>query len=162
MSISDFDIKTGSNLEPSELEVGFDRFFHNILPHIDHVQAGRLIHKIDYLGLVPRDKTEVAYGASYDITGEIQGLIESVRAMRSSVMTQEGKMREDVTPREMKEVVTSTTSLMNLLMKSHEKLMSFDRARALEQATVDILRELGGEEIVSQFVEMMEARLEKD
>lgn len=162
MSTEGFDVKSGPNLEPSEFELEFDRFFHNVLPHVDQNQASRLVRKIDSMGLVPRDDAEVAYGANYDITIEIQGLIDSVRAMRNSVMDDRGRMREGITPREMKEVVTSTTSLMNLLMKSHEKLMSFERARALEQATVDILRDLGGEEIVSQFVEMMEARLEKD
>jgi len=162
VSTEGFDVKSGPNLEPSEFELEFDRFFHNVLPHVDQNQASRLVRKIDSMGLVPRDDAEVAYGANYDITIEIQGLIDSVRAMRNSVMDDRGRMREGITPREMKEVVTSTTSLMNLLMKSHEKLMSFERARALEQATVDILRDLGGEEIVSQFVEMMEARLEKD
>ena len=61
----------------------------------------------------------------------------------------------------MKEVVTSTTSLMTLLMKAHDKLMTFDRMRAIEQSTVDILRQMGGEEIVENFVKMMEERLER-
>lgn len=171
MSLDDFDVKSGSSVEPSRIEIELDRFMFNILPHLNEQQGRKLVTRISTLELVPHSETEeIAYGANYDITVEVQGLISAVRAMQNSVMTPEGKIREGITPREMKEVVTSTSSLMNLLMKSHEKLMTFERQRALEQSTVDVLRELGdsglgdrkGEEIVSLFVEMMEARLEKD
>lgn len=171
MSLGDWDVKSVGNIAPSELETEFERFYHNILPHLDTVMATKLYARINTLELVPHvDAEDVAYGANYDITIEVQGLISAVRAMQNSVMDERGRIREGITPREMKEVVTSTSSLMNLLMKSHEKLMTFDRQRALEQATVDALRALGdggfdgmkGEEIVSRFVEMMEARLEKD
>lgn len=171
MTLGDFDVKSGGSIEPSQLETEFERFYHNVLPHLTTAMATKLYARINTLELVPHvGADDVAYGANYDITVEVQGLISAVRAMQNSVMDERGRIREGITPREMKEVVTSTSSLMNLLMKSHEKLMTFDRQRAMEQATVDVLRALGdggfaglsGEEIVSRFVEMMEARLEKD
>jgi hypothetical protein len=160
MSLDDFDIKVEERSEPSILEMDFERFYHNVLPHLTGPQAVTLVTRVHTLELVPIADRDVTYGAEYDMTSEVEGLIQSVRAMRSSVMTEDGRMRTDVTPREMKDVVTATSSLMNLLMKSHEKLMDFDRQRALEQATIDTIREMGGEEIVSQFVENMAARLE--
>jgi hypothetical protein len=160
MSLDDFDIKVEERSEPSILEMDFERFYHNVLPHLTGQQAVTLVTRVHTLELVPIADRDVTYGAEYDMTSEVEGLIQSVRAMRSSVMTEDGRMRTDVTPREMKDVVTATSSLMNLLMKSHEKLMDFDRQRALEQATIDTIREMGGEEIVSQFVENMAARLE--
>ena len=113
--------------------------------------------------LIPDQQENTAYGANYDLKQEVQGLINAVRAMQGSVM-HDGKMRQDVTPKEMKEVVTSTTQLMNLLMKYHRELLSMDRMRILEKSTVDVLQKLSdkyGEEIVTEFVKMMEDRLEE-
>ncbi|RLA60687.1 MAG: hypothetical protein DRQ89_12445 [Epsilonproteobacteria bacterium] len=160
MSLDDFDVQAEVKEEPTLLEADFERFYHNVLPHLTGPQAVLLLTRVNTLELVPIADRDVTYGAEYDMTSEVEGLIQSVRAMRNSVMTEDGRMRTDVTPREMKDVVTATSSLMNLLMKSHEKLMDFDRHRALEQATIDILRGMGGEEIVTKFVENMEARLE--
>lgn len=162
MSLDGFDIQAEEKAEPTQLEMDFERFYHNVLPHLSGPQATMLVARVHTLELVPVADRDVTYGAEYDMTSEVEGLIQSVRAMRGSVMTEDGRMRTDVTPREMKDVVTATSSLMNLLMKSHEKLMDFDRQRALEQATIEILREMGGEEIVTKFVENMEARLEAE
>ena len=161
MSLDGFDAKTGEAIEPDKLEQDFERFYHNVLPHLPEALGRKLLTRIGTLDLVPHAGGDVVYGANYDITAEVEGLIRAVRAMQNSVMHEDGKIRADVTPREMKEVVTSTTSLMNLLMKAHAQLMTFDRQRAVEQSTVDVLREMGGEEIVENFVKMMEERLER-
>ena len=161
--LKDFDIRVDSSPDPSLIEQDFERFYFNVLPHLLPDQASKLIQKISLLELIPDQRGNSAYGASYDLKQEIQGLIDAVRALQNSVM-HDGKMRQDVTPREMKEVVTSTAQLMNLLMKYHRELLSMDRMRALEQATVEVLQELSdrhGEQIVSTFVKMMEDRLEE-
>lgn len=159
--LSGFDAKT-TGPEPDALQLDFERFMHNTLPYLFPAQAKALIKKLHDAEIIPpADSADIEYGANYDITIEVEGLIQSVRAMRNTVMDEQGRVREGITPREMKEMITATTALMNLLMKSHEKLMTFDRQRALEQSTVDVLRELGGEEIVSTFVELMEERLEQ-
>ena len=158
--LSGFDVKSEGSPEPDILAQEFERFYHNVLPHLFPTQAKQILTRINTLELVPfvgNEREDIEYGANYDITLEVEGLIQSVRAMRNTVMDEQGRVKEGITPKEM---ITATTSLMNLLMKSHEKLMTFDRHRALEQATVDVLRQLGGEEIVGTFVEMMESRLE--
>lgn len=164
--LAGFDIKAGQVPDPDLLRVEFERFYHNVLPHLREGEARLLIQRINNLGLAPvQTRDPVEYGANYDIKVEVQNLIEAVRAMRDTVIDHDGKAKQGITPREIKETVTATTSLMTLLMKSHDKLMSFDRMRALEQATVETLQELAdtrGEEIVSRFVERMAARLESD
>jgi hypothetical protein len=168
MTLDEFDMKVGEEVEPSKLDQDFERFYHNVLPHLGSHQAQKLLTRIGTLELLDISDVDVVYGANYDITTEIESLITSVRAMQNSVRTPGGQMREDVTPREMKEVITSSTSLMSLLMKSHEKLMNFDRQRRLEQSTIEVLQRLGdgdlkdktGEEIVAEFVKMMEERLD--
>lgn len=161
-----FDIKAGQVPDPDLLRIEFERFYHNVLPYLRQGEARLLVQRISNLGLCPvQDRDPVEYGANYDIKIEVQNLIEAVRAMRDTVIDEQGRAKEGITPREIKETVTATTSLMTLLMKSHAKLMNFDRMRALEQATVETLQELSdsqGEEIVKRFVERMEARLESD
>jgi len=78
--------------------------------------------------------------------------------MQNSVM-ENGRIRTGITPKEMREVVQSTTSLMSLLMKAHEKLLSLDRVRAIEQATISVLRELGDDAMVERFVAALEQEL---
>lgn len=163
--LSEFDVRTDASPEASVLKHEFEKFYFNVLPHLSSEQASSLMDKIMMLDLIPDYRRDaVEYGANYDLKQEIQGLIDAVKAMQDSVMIN-GRIRNDVTPKEMKEVVTSTTSLMNLLMKYHRELLSMDRMRALEAATVEVLQQLGdrhGEKIVSEFVKMMEDRLVSD
>lgn len=162
MSLGDFDTTVDKPSEPTKLELEFERFYHNTMPHITEEQARKLITRIGNLELVTVDFNKVEYGANYDIREEIQSLISAVRAMRGTVMEDNGQIKAGVSAKDLKETITSMTSLMNLLMKSHKEVMTFDRHRALEQATIDTLKEMGGEEIVTSFVENMTARLEKD
>lgn len=163
MSLSGFDAKSdGLPVEPDLLEQDFERFYHNVMPHLTQDQAQRLLIRLKNLELITDQVSDtVVYGANYDMKSEVENLITAARALKNSVMYPNGDIRPGITPREMKEVVTSTSSLISLLMKSHEQLMNFDRQRILEQSTVDVLREMGGEEIVSRFVKMMEDRLEE-
>jgi len=154
--LSDFDVRSDAVFPLSDLTLEFSRFVHNVLPHLsaDHLRdlSQRVAERL------PAGTGQISYGAEYDIKVEIEGLINAVRAMQDSVMIN-GQIRPGITPREMREVVASTTTLLTLLVKTHEKFMGFDRQRALEVATIETLRQLGGEEIVSGFVEMMEERL---
>ena len=160
--MDDFDTVVEKPSEPTKLELEFERFYHNTLPHIDEGQARELVARIGTLELMTVDFDKVEYGANYDIREEIQSLISAVRAMRGTVMDEHGQIKQGVSAKDLKETITSMTSLMNLLMKSHKEVMTFDRHRALEQATIDTLKEMGGEEIVTAFVENMTARLEND
>jgi len=161
VTLSGFDVKSEKvSIEPSILEQDFERFYHNVMPHLTAEHAEKLLLRLKSLELLNNKVEGVVYGADYDMKSEVENLITAARALKNSVMYPNGDIRPGITPREMKEVVTSTSSLISLLMKSHEQLMNFDRQRILEQSTVDVLREMGGEEIVSRFVKMMEERLE--
>jgi hypothetical protein len=147
-------------MEPDLLEQDFERFYHNVMPYLTPEHAEKLLIRLKNLELLTQPVEGVVYGADYDLKSEVENLITAARALKNSVMYANGDIKPGITPREMKEVVTSTSSLISLLMKSHEQLMNFDRQRILEQSTVEVLREMGGEEIVSRFVKMMEERLE--
>jgi hypothetical protein len=83
----------------------------------------------------------VEYGADFDLKEEVQAQIQAVRAMRDAVMPN-GVVRVGTPAREVKEVVTASSTLLTTLMKMHERVMSFDRSRAIEEAVTATIRGL--------------------
>ena len=108
--------------------------------------------------LVPFSGTTIEYGADFDMKEIIQEQLQLVRAMRNSVLTEEGHRLPGVTARDLKEVVSASTTLTTTLMKSHEKIMNYDRQRAIEEATVAAIRKLP-EEAQGAFFTVLEEKL---
>ena len=105
-----------------------------------------------------RAQEKVEYGPDFDMGEEVRMQIAAVRAMRESVMPN-GVVRAGVPTREMKEVVTASSTLLTTLLRTHEKVMSYDRQRAIEQATVAVVQELS-EEYKKVFFERLEEALD--
>ena len=83
------------------------------------------------------------YGADFDMVEEVNEQIKAVRALRASVMDPEtGGIRQDKSTRDVKEIVSSSSTLLTWLMKFHEKIIYQDRMRALEQATIEVVKDL--------------------
>lgn len=158
-ALSDFDARSDRTNAPPPAQVTdrYTEFFYNILPCLPVPMLEALRERICHY-LPPSAGSGASYGAEYDIKVEIEGLIAAVRAMQDTVM-QNGRIRSGITPKEMKDVVHSSASLISLLVKAHEKFLGFDRMRTLEMTTIEVLRDLGGEEVAERFVEMMEERL---
>ena len=85
---------------------------------------------------------EVAYGADFDIKNEINDQIKMVRAMRKDVLGADGNVRGGKSLRELKEVISASTTLTQLIMKSHETILNHDRQRAMETAMHEALKTL--------------------
>lgn len=107
---------------------------------------------------------EEAYDENFDMQKEIAEVLRSVRLLRKSIMSPSGKaLKAGVTPGEAKDVISMSNSMINTLMKSHEKVVNMSRYRAVEQATVDILRELDGqEELIQKLVDFRDAGAKGD
>ncbi|MCB0386764.1 MAG: hypothetical protein KDD43_15325 [Bdellovibrionales bacterium] len=88
--------------------------------------------------------TSVDYGADFDLNQEIGQMIGAVRALRARVFVN-GKLAEGISVKEAKEVINMANPMINTLMKNQKELMSMDRHRAIEQATVDCLKELAAD-----------------
>jgi len=86
--------------------------------------------------------SSVKYGADFDFNHEIEAQIVAVRAMRARVMTPGGQLKVDIPIREAKETLAAGTTLLQTLMKNHEKVMNFNRQRAIEEATIQAIRNL--------------------
>jgi hypothetical protein len=101
----------------------------------------------------------VNYDADFDLRGEVEAQIRAVRAMRDSVILPGGAIRPGVASRELKEVVTASNTLLQTLMKTHEKVLNYDRQRSLEAATVAAVQSLSPSQRET-FFETREAELE--
>ena len=105
------------------------------------------------------ERDEVEYGADFDIKDEINSQIQLVRAMRRSVLNDGGGIKVDITTRDLKEVMAAGTTLTNLLMKSHEQILSADRQRAMEAALKKAVETLD-KDTQAIFFDTLEALLE--
>jgi hypothetical protein len=97
------------------------------------------------------------YGADFDLGYEVQMQIMAVRAMRNAIMPG-GVVRVGTPAREIKEVVTASSTLLNTLMKTHERIMSLDRQRAIEEAVTTSIQTLPDEQ-KKQFLATLEENL---
>lgn len=117
-------------------------------------QVGRL-----WVSLQGRAQEAAEYGPEFDMGGEVQMQIAAVHAMRNYLMPG-GKMRAGVPVREMKEMVTASSTLLTTLLRTHKDILSYDRQRAIEEATVSAMQSLpedAREVFFSQLEEALEA-----
>jgi ABC-type amino acid transport substrate-binding protein len=127
---------------------------------LDRAQRARLVKVLG----VPQAQARTAsgagnpYGADFDLAQEVGEQIKAVRAVRQQVMTADGSVAEGMTPRDMKEVVTSGTTLLGSLMKFHKEVINMDRLRKLEQAVIDVLME-EDEDLKNRVLAKLEERL---
>lgn len=99
-----------------------------------------------YGGLAAPDPDDETYDETFSMADEVKEVMAAVRLLRKSIYAVGGrKLREGVTISEAKDVISMSNTMINTLMKSHEKIMNMERYRAVEQATVDVLRELDGD-----------------
>lgn len=148
--IHDFENKT--NLSTLDTEVEMIAVNHHLL-RADQVSV--LLAAVES----HIDRDEVEYGADFDIKDEINSQIQMVRAMRRSVLAEDGKIKMDVATRDLKEVMAAGTTLTNLLMKSHEQILNADRQRAMETALKSAVSTLD-KDAQAQFFDTLESLLE--
>lgn len=155
--LQDFDTLAG---DPEvDIDGKITEFIEDILPVLSEDQLRELTEELLALGMVKQGEEEVTYDAQFDMGKEVELQLRTVHALRRQVMVN-NRIRKGTTTREVKEVVSTTTTMLNSLMKHHEKLLSMDRQRALEAATISVLKELGDGTMIDKFFELMEQALQ--
>jgi hypothetical protein len=165
MGLADFDVQKAS-LAPEQIAVSLTEFINVTLPRLSDKQLEHLVSVLSGYRMLDvvcqsclqQQEDGVIYDETFDLKTEIAAQIQAVRALRSQVMDG-NRVRQGVTARDMKDTVATTTSLISTLMKYHEDMMSLDRRRAMEQATIAVLQELGGDAVVDRFTALLEERL---
>ena len=142
-----------------EFELGGDDM--NLEEHISVIEGfsdSLTPEQVSRLWIILQGKAEqdTEYGPDFDMGAEVRMQIAAVRAMRNSVMPG-GVARAGVPVREMKEVVTASSTLLTTLLRTHEKVMSYDRQRAIEEATVAAVQTLPDEAKALFFKQLEEA-----
>ena len=134
---------------------GLHVFIHDFLPKLSKEQLHQLVSALPAGTL---ETTGQGYGADFSLADEIGLQIVAVQNLRQHVFPN-GHLREGCNIREAKEVLTTCNVMCKTLMDNHERIMSMERMRAVEAATVDILIELD-DGLKERFLERLRARLE--
>lgn len=148
------------NLETHDLDEDLTGAVELLVQHAEYVTKELWIR---LQGIGRRFETNQAlpgevYGADFSMAGELEAQISAVRAMRNRIMRMDGTLSKEISTREAKEVVGSMTSMMNTLMKHHEKVVNMERLRILESSVVDVLMEVDPE-IKEMVLVKMEEKL---
>jgi len=101
------------------------------------------------------------YGPDFDLTNEVNTQLAIVNAMRNTIVVPgTHALREGVTTREAKELISASNTLMSTLMKSHKDIINAERQRAVEEAVIVYASRLeDGEK--SKFLDGLAEELEK-
>lgn len=134
---------------------GLRVFIHDFLPKLSKDQLHQLVSALPAGTLAV---TGQGYGADFSLADEIGLQIVAVQNLRQHVFPN-GHLREGCNIREAKEVLTTCNVMCKTLMDNHERIMSMERMRAVEAATVDILVEIE-DGLKEQFLERLRVRLE--
>lgn len=134
-------------------------FIKDVIPNLDEMQFATLLDHVPPEHMPDLTGGEGGiYDADFDMNKEIGEQIISVRAMRNSIMVH-GRIKPNISTREVKEVVASANTMFTTLMKHHETVQGLERHRAVESATVEILKEMDPISADKFFAEL-ERRLE--
>ena len=99
------------------------------------------------------------FDSEFDVKDEVTQQIRVIRALRASLMTPGGKLRSDISAKDMKEIIGPSTTLLNTLMKYQEKIISHDRQMAMERAVVEAMEGMS-EEVKERFFSKLDELLE--
>lgn len=171
---SDFDVQAGGPLgEPDDtllsptdaemirigIQTALARFIKDTLPHLDAEQQRLLASKLPADLFLHNTGQNSTYDANFSVADELTLQIQAVQALRQHVFPG-GRLKPDASIREAKEVVTTCNQMIKTLMDSHQRVMNMERFRAVEQATLDVLGELG-DDLKEQFLARLEIKLEE-
>lgn len=104
-----------------------------------------------YFGAETPTKTE----ASIDIAKEVSEQLHALKTLRSTLI--HGNQITG-SPKEVKDLISASTSLLSLLSKTQEDIWNQDRIRSMELTLLSILNDLDPE-LKDKFVAEMERRL---
>ena len=158
VDLSGFDSKPGDVTDLALISHQLHEFLSGVLPRLTESMVEALLDAMHAQGIGTTDVPQLEYDESYSLKDEMTMMLVAVRAMRNEILDGD-RLRKNVGVKDLKEFLTSSSSITSTLMKNHEKLMSMERHRAIEQATIETLKEIGGDEAVDRFLALMEAKL---
>lgn len=125
----------------------------NVIPNYE------LVKLLDEL---PNQKDTQEFDASFDLSQEINGQLNALQSIRNQIFSSDGRIRDGQTVKDAKDFMASSSQLLQMLQKSRAELINTERLQAVEEATIETLRELGemiDEDLIKRFLEALESKL---
>lgn len=129
-----------------------DEYVEAVIQHADSlvpVQRARLV-----AAFAPKRAVN-EYGEGFSLAVEVEEMLKMARALRQQVMVG-NQVADGVGPREVKEAVSASNTLLNTLLKVHEQVMSFERQRGIEKAVIEAISDLPHEQKERFFAKLTE------
>jgi hypothetical protein len=106
------------------------------------------------------DEGGEAYGPDFDMTGFIQGMIRTTRKIEQRLYRPgEDGMTASFTAQELGGIINANKNLMTLIARHHDKVMGWERQRAVEAAHLAAARELPVD-LQDKYLARLQAELE--
>ena len=101
----------------------------------------------------------------FNLEEEIYNQVAMLKRMRKKLTLEDGSIDSKISYKEIKEVVSSCSTVMGTLMKYHKDAKTIQRNRAVEQATIHAIESMaeryGDENIAQEFLEKLKEQLEQ-
>lgn len=136
-------------------EVNLDEHIHAISVYGDQLTDEQIARLRSIL--FGRGDDQVEYNASFNLREEVQAQIMAVRALRNSVMPG-GRVSPGMHAREIKEMISASSTLLNTLLKTHGQILSLERSRCIEEAVTEAIKTLP-DEARESFLSLLETNL---
>lgn len=100
------------------------------------------------------------YGDDFDVAEVINDQLKVVSAIKEKVIGSDGRIKDDVSHRDARELLTSINTVIPQLVKHKESVINMRRLQAIESAVIATTRELG-EEVRTKFLKTLETLLQE-
>jgi len=112
------------------------------------------------LDVLPAQESAQEFGADFDMSAELSNQLNALQAVRNKIFSVDGRLADGQTIKDAKDFMSSSSALLQLLHKSKAELINIERLQAVEEATIETIKELG-EDKTKLFLKNLHERLER-
>jgi len=115
---------------------------------------------VKILDVLPVQESTQEFDAEFDLAEEISGQLRTLKTIKNSIFSTDGRIKEGSSVKEAKDFMASSSQLLQMLQKAKAELINIDRMQAIEEATIETLRDLD-ENIIEEFGRILKEKLDR-
>jgi len=115
---------------------------------------------VKILDVLPIQADTQEFDSEFDLSQELTNQLKALQSIRDRIFSSDGRIKEGSSVKEAKDFMSSSGSLLQMLQKSRSELINIDRMQAIEEATIDTMRELG-EDVIDDFSARLKEKLDR-
>jgi len=112
------------------------------------------------LDVLPVQQESQNFDANFDLSHEISTQLVALKSIRNKIFASDGQIKEGQTVRDAKDFMASSSQLLQMLQKSRAELINTERLQAIEEATIECIKELD-EDAVKDFLANLKEKLDR-